>query len=81
MSFKELEIVELLAPARSWTNPLVTIPAGARGTVLTVFTDPREAYDVEFLNEDGSHLGIATVMPDGLKRVDAGHEIGEEHTK
>jgi hypothetical protein len=68
-AFKELDIVELLKPAINWTNPLEKIPAGARGTILEVYTKPREGYDVEFLREDGSHLGMATVTPDRIRLI------------
>ena len=33
------------------------IPVGARGVVLMVFTEPRRAYEVEFVDANGRNLG------------------------
>jgi hypothetical protein len=38
-----------------------SVPRGTRGTVLLVYQEPRTAYEVEFVNENGVTLDVITV--------------------
>ncbi len=46
------------------------IRAGQAGTVVHVFTEPSEAYLVEFANENGETLAMVTAEPQALARQD-----------
>jgi hypothetical protein len=50
---------------RYLSEPLVQLglPRGAVGAVVVVFTQPRLAYEVEFVNEDGETRALATLRP------------------
>jgi hypothetical protein len=44
--------------------PELELKKGAKGTVLMVFTEPRLAYEVEFLDRKGRHLAELAVLPE-----------------
>ena len=44
--------------------------AGETGTVALCFTKPREAYEVEFVNEDGSTRAMFAIEPKYLEPLE-----------
>jgi len=42
---------------------------GSKGTVIEVFENPTEGYDVEFVNEDGNTIGICNLKPEEFNLV------------
>lgn len=54
--FNELDVVVL-----NRDLPTVGLSAGARGTVVHVFTKPSQAFEVEFSNDDGETLAMLTL--------------------
>lgn len=48
-------------------HPEQKILAGQVGTVVCCFTAPNEAYEVEFLGEDGKPVAQLTLLPDELE--------------
>lgn len=59
--YKEYEVVE----ARKDLSE--DVKAGAKGTIVMVYTDPNLAYEVEFMDENGTTLGLFTVMEEDIK--------------
>jgi len=49
-------------------EPLVQLglPRGALGAVVVVFTQPRLAYEVEFVDEKGATRALATLKPEQI---------------
>ncbi|HYE71579.1 MAG TPA: DUF4926 domain-containing protein [Aquabacterium sp.] len=47
--------------------PAEGIPAGARGTIVVVASQPREAYIVEFCDEQGQTLAMTVMEPGQLQ--------------
>jgi hypothetical protein len=45
--------------------------AGDLGTIVEVCTKPRIAYEVEFVNPDGSTRALQTLTPEQIRRVAA----------
>ena len=43
--------------------------AGDLGTIVEVYTDPYLAYDVEFVNPDGSTRALLTLTPSQVRRI------------
>jgi hypothetical protein len=41
--------------------------AGSTGTIVHVFDRPQRAYEVEFLDEDGSTIATAALLPGQIK--------------
>ncbi len=60
--FSLFDKVILLEPA-SEDGPA----AGTVGSVVDVYTKPREAYEVEFVDEDGRTLALLAIDPHKLK--------------
>ena len=50
------------------SEPLIQLglPRGAVGAVVMVFTRPRLAYEVEFVDEDGKTRALATLTPEQI---------------
>ncbi|EAF0970882.1 DUF4926 domain-containing protein [Listeria monocytogenes] len=63
MKFQEYDIVRLL---KNYEN---NVKKGDIGAVIMVFTEPNEAYEVEFLDEEGYHKAQCTILPDDLEKV------------
>jgi hypothetical protein len=59
MKFNEYDVVKTLVDKDS-------VPAGTVGTIVCVFTDPREAYMVELADGDGRTLDTPIYQPDEL---------------
>jgi len=64
MKFNELETVVVLKDF-----PEEGVKKGDVGTIVMAFTVPNEAYEVEFVNRDGTTRAMFAVIPEDLKRV------------
>ena len=53
------DVVALTSPA-----PEHGLVAGKTGTIVEVYDAPREAYEVEFIDEDGYTLAVFPLTPD-----------------
>jgi hypothetical protein len=49
--------------------PEEDLVAGTLGTIVHVFHTPRLAYEVEFIDDSGTTIAIATVSPDQIVAV------------
>jgi Domain of unknown function (DUF4926) len=58
MTFKLLDTVATVRDI-----PEFGIEAGAVGVIVEVFTDPEEAYEVEFCNENGETIAMVPLLP------------------
>jgi hypothetical protein len=63
-TFKRLETV-----IATVNIPDQRVLAGDLGTIVDVYTDPTPAYEVEFVNADGSTRGLVTLSPDQIRRL------------
>ncbi|MBC2250445.1 DUF4926 domain-containing protein [Listeria sp. FSL L7-0123] len=63
MKFQEYDIVRLL---KHYENNVKKDDIRA---VIMVFTEPNEAYEVEFLDEEGYYKAQCTILPDDLEKV------------
>ena len=62
--------IKLLETVISTANfPGYSVLAGDLGTVVEISTVPRPAYDVEFVNPDGSTRALLTLAPDQVRRL------------
>lgn len=59
---EELDVVAIKK-----ARPDLGLPLGARGTIVMVFDD--EAYEVEFVNEDGTTQAMGTFLVDEVEVV------------
>lgn len=59
---EELDVVAIKK-----ARPDLGLPAGARGTIVMMFDN--EAYEVEFVNEDGTTQAMATFLVDEVEVV------------
>jgi Domain of unknown function (DUF4926) len=50
--------------------PQIGLSRGALGAVVMVFTRPRLAYEVEFVDEDGTTRALTTLLPKQLLLVE-----------
>jgi len=62
MNVYELDVVTL-----TQDFPVDGVKAGAIGTVVHVFHKPSTAYEVEFVNDDGSTIAMITVTANQLR--------------
>lgn len=62
VKFEEFDVVRLVRPAGDYG-----LPPGATGTVVLVYSDPSEAYEVEFVEPDGSTAALLTLQPQELE--------------
>ena len=60
----ELDVVELTEDL-----PEYGISCGERGAVVEAFDNPSEAYDLEFVDEDGQSRFAYSVKPNQILRV------------
>ena len=65
MKFKDLECVRVIDD-----HPDKNVWAGDKGTIVFVFTFPNEAYEVEFVNPDGSTRAIFALLPEELDKCE-----------
>ncbi len=59
--FQEYDVVRLRE-----TSDTVTLPAGTKGTVLMIYPDTKNAYEVEFVDDAGNSLGTFSVSETDL---------------
>ena len=64
MKFEELQVVKVLINFND-----ENIRAGDTGTVVFCFTKPSEAYEVEFINDDGSTKAMFAIQSEYLESV------------
>jgi hypothetical protein len=50
--------------------PEASLKRGTRGAVVLIFSDPAEAYEVEFVNEAGDTVAELALSPDQIRAVD-----------
>jgi hypothetical protein len=63
-------VIDLLETVIATANfPGHSVLAGDLGTVVEVYTQPRLAYEVEFVNPDGSTRALLTLAPDQIRRL------------
>ena len=62
MKFNELEVVKALKDF-----PEKGIKKGDVGTIVMAFTTPNEAYEVEFVNSDGTTKAMFAILPKDLE--------------
>lgn len=67
---------ELDVVAINQARPDLGLPVGARGTIVMLFDD--EAYEVEFVNEDGSTQAMGTFLVDEVEVV---WRVAEMHAR
>ena len=63
MKFKEYDTVRIMKDCEEGVNK------GEIGAILMVFEEPREAYEVEILDEEGNPKIQCTLLPDELELV------------
>ena len=63
MKFSEYDTVKIIKDAGSGAK------RGDIGTILMVFTEPSEAYEVEIVNKDGTSKAQYTLLPNELERI------------
>ena len=56
------DVVELTKP-----RPESGLDVGSVGTIIHIFDQPRRAYEVEFVDEDGSTVATETLLPDEVR--------------
>jgi hypothetical protein len=62
--------IDLLETVIATANfPGHSVLAGDLGTVVEIYSDPRLAYEVEFVNPDGSTRALLTLAPDQIRRL------------
>ena len=64
MKFDEYQVVKVLKDF-----PKENILAGDIGTIVVCFTIPNEAYEVEFVKEDGSTKAMFAILPEFIEAV------------
>jgi hypothetical protein len=64
MEIKELDVVALTD-----SLPDQGLDAGAVGTIVHIFHKPNIAYEVEFIDDDGATIAMATLTPDQFRMV------------
>ena len=70
MKFKECDTVKVKKDCIKGVNK------GDIGTIVIVFDKPREAYEVEFLDEDGHTKAQCVFLPNELELVEIVWETG-----
>lgn len=63
MKFKEYDTVKIIKDCEEG------VKKGDLGAILMVFEEPREAYEVEILDEEGNPKAQCTLLPDDLELV------------
>ena len=62
-----LDLFETVIATANFPNHHVL--AGDLGTIVEVYTYPHLAYDVEFVNPDGSTRALLTLTPDQVRKL------------
>ena len=61
MKFEECDVVRIVKDCEEGPKQ------GEIGTILIAFKEPREAYEVEILDENGNPKSQCTLLPDDLE--------------
>jgi hypothetical protein len=64
LRFKELDIVKTLVDF-----PKEAIKKGEFGAIVAVFANPNEAYEVEFVNDDGTTKAMITILSEQIEKI------------
>ncbi len=64
MKFKEYDTVKIMKDCKEG------VKKGEIGAILMVFEEPREAYEIEILDEEGNPKAQCTLLPDDLELVE-----------
>lgn len=62
-----LSLLDTVIATVNWPEDQVL--TGDLGTVVEVYTDPTLAYEVEFVNPDGSTRALLTLAPNQIRRL------------
>ncbi|HSN78018.1 MAG TPA: DUF4926 domain-containing protein [Anaerolineae bacterium] len=62
-----IELLETVIATASF--PSHSVLAGDLGTVVEIYNIPRLAYEIEFVNPDGSTRALLTLAPDQVRRL------------
>jgi hypothetical protein len=65
MNFEIYDTVRLKADL-----PEMGLKAHAVGVVVAVFSNPNEAYEIEFCNDDGETIAELALLPEQLTKLD-----------
>ncbi|HLA97394.1 MAG TPA: DUF4926 domain-containing protein [Anaerolineales bacterium] len=63
----EIRILETIIVTANFPDHQVL--AGDLGTIVEIYTQPRLAYEVEFVNPDGSTRALLTLSPEQVRRL------------
>ena len=63
MKFNEYDTVRVL------NDTEYGIKKGEIGAIIMVYDEPREAYEVEFINEDGTQKSQVVFQPNEIEKV------------
>jgi len=63
MKFCEIDVVKTTKDF-----PKEGIKKGEIGTIVMVYTDPHEAYEVEFVNDDGTTKAMFAILPEDIEK-------------
>jgi len=58
------DVVRLIHPL-----PELGFESGQKGTIVEEYTRPREAYEVEFIDDDGATIDLFSLTPDQFEVV------------
>ena len=64
MKFDELQVVKTLIAFQG-----ENIEQGEKGTIVACFTVPNEAYEVEFVNDDGTTKAMFAILPEHIGEI------------
>ncbi len=65
----QIALLEVVVATTS--SPADGVLAGDIGTVVEIYSVPAQAYDVEFVNPDGSTRALLTLTPGQVRRLSA----------
>ncbi len=65
MVFEMNDVVKLVVDI-----PEEGLDAGAIGVVVAVFSDPHEAYEIEFCDDGGDTIVQLALLPEKISRID-----------
>ena len=64
MKFKELDTVQTTTDFFEYG-----IAKGDIGAIVVAFTYPKEAYEIEFVNDDGTRKAMFAIGPEDLEKI------------
>ena len=67
MNSKAIELLDTIITTTNFPDHQVL--AGDLGTIVEIYTTPCLAYEVEFVNPDGTTRALFTVRPDQIRRL------------